>query len=228
MKIKIYLVFLFLITGIFSSCAWRTPTFYIPVPDFSVYDPQNIIDTENITGTMNSDGSMPDWLLAFIENGISEVEDLAAYKDKYVFIGVNRGTNFPAMTRWAVNFSAAQDLALLAAERIERRMILNASFYPDNEYGRFFDTMIISASNNEYRGALKEDTYWYKTSPYNPIETNGSSQEIYYYFVLITIEKEIFQVIINNMMEHSQSVSTATVSQAAAISRLRQNFFEGF
>ena len=223
MKTIIFLLSVLLIAGIFFSCAWQTPAFYIPVPDFSVYDSQNIIETDNITGM---DVSMPQWLLAFIEKGIWEVEELPAYEDKYVFIGVNRGTNFTALSMWAQRFSTAQDLALLATDRIERRMVLNSTLYPDNEYGRFFDAMIIAASNNEYRGAVKEDTYWYGT---NSSEQNeDSSLDVYYFFVLITIDKIIMQDIVENIMNHANTVSVPTASQAAAINSLMLNFFDGF
>ena len=229
MKTKIYFIFFFLISIVFFSCAWQNNASFIPVADFSVYDPQNVINTVNITSTMNSDtdGSIPQWLSAFIENGVKEIEELPDYNDKYVFVGINRGTNFTALTRWAENFSTAQDLALLAADRIEKRMILNSTLYPDNEYGRFFEAMIIAASNNEYRGAVKEDTYWYATNPENGSGENSGS-EIYYFFVFITIDRSIMKDIVMNMMTLANTVTTPTASQNAAINRLRQNFFEGF
>jgi len=220
-------LFLLLIT-IFFSCTGQQNAF-IPDPDFSVYDVTKRIQIDNITETKDgvSVNNMPLWLVTFVNDGIKAVEQIDAYNDKYVFIGVNEGNNFIVLNKWAENFSAVRDTAIMAAIRIEERMILTASLYPDDEYGRFFETFIKNAYSAEYTGAVKEDIYWFRRS---------GAQNAYSFFILITIEKNILQPIIRNMMSQaSASVNAAanfatapTSSQTASVNRLRQTFFEGF
>ena len=234
MKSKIY--FIFIISYLlFSSCLGQRRNF-IPVADLSVFDNQKKIEISNIIETKDraSAESMPEWLLSFAEGGNRAVEQLNAYRDKYVFVGVNEGTNFIILNKWTENFTAAQDFAILAAIRIEERMIAGASLYPDDEYGLFFETLIKIAYSTEYPDAVKEETYWFK---------KGIDQEIYKFFIMITIDKITMQSIIRGMMAQAYSIVSPRNlgtkvpgtkvprpqgSQAASVSRIRQTFFEGF
>jgi len=226
MKFKIY--FLFLISYfLFSSCLGQRKAF-VPVPDFSVFENHKKIEIDNIIETKDgaSAESMPEWLLRYIEGGNRAVEQLNVYRDKYVFIGINEGTNFIILNKWTENFTAAQDFAILAAIRIEERMIAGASLYPDDEYGIFFETLVKMAYSTEYRDAVKEETYWFK---------KGTDPNLYNFFIMITIDKNIMQSVIRGMMTQAYTVafprgrgSRSQGNQANSVSRIRQTFFEGF
>jgi len=215
------------------SCVGQKKPPYIPVPpnDFFIteknnvnIDPGSIIETKTGTSAKN----LPGWLSAYINGGNEEVEKMSAYYGKYVFIGNNEGINFTAMNIWADNFSAVRDFSILAAERIERRMISAAYLYPDNEYGLFFETMVKKAYNTVYTGAVKEDTYWIKMKARQENDNMEAYTEIYNFFVLISIDKITIQAIINDLMAESLSVVTPTAEQKDSINRLRQNFFLRF
>jgi len=234
MKSKIY--FIFIISYLlFSSCLGQRRNF-IPVADLSVFDNQKKIEISNIIETKDraSAESMPEWLLSFAEGGNKAVEQLNAYRDKYVFVGVNEGTNFIILNKWTENFTAAQDFAILAAIRIEERMIAGASLYPDDEYGLFFETLVKIAYGTEYPDAVKEETYWFK---------NGTDPETFNFFIMITIDRNTMQSIIRGMMAQAQAITSTSGlgpqgyrpqnlrprgSQAASVNRIRQTFFEGF
>jgi len=224
MKTKLY--FLFIISYLlFFSCLGQRKAF-VPVPDFSVFENHKIIEIDNIIETKDgaSAESMPEWLLRYIEGGNRAVEQLNAYREKYVFVGVNEGTNFIILNKWIENFTAEQDFAILAAIRIEERMIATASLYPDDEYGSFFETLIKIAYSTEYRNAVKEETYWFKY---------GTDPETYNFFIMITIDRYIMQSIIRGMMAQAQAIASpgsrgTRGSQAASVNRIRQTFFEGF
>jgi len=230
---KIFFLTLFSVLGviIISSCAGQKKPAFIPVPKNEYFEiernnininPDDIIGTKNGTSVRN----LPGWLSAYIKGGIEEVERMNAYYGKYVFIGRNEGINFTAMNMWADRFSAVKDFSILAAERIERRMISGAYLYPDNEYGLFFETMVKKSYNAVYTGAVKEDTYWIKMKVRQ--ENNTEDTEVYYFFVLISIDKMIMQAIISNLMTESFSAVTPTADQRDSINRLRQSFFERF
>jgi len=212
------------------SCASRNRSGYIPVPDRDYLEPEVYIDIGNITETR--DGYFPGWLFTYIYGGSKEVEKIYSYNNKYTFVGISEGVNFNALNRWAENFSAELDFAILVASRIERRLISAASLYPDDEYGVFFEKMVKSAYSAKYPGAVKEDTYWVKTKTGNgehaSSEEHGSSSDFYVFFVLVSIDRREMQSIISNMISETVSAVTPTNAQRNAINRLRQNFFEGF
>jgi len=167
---------------------------------------------------------MPLWLLSFVNAGVKAVEQIDNFNNKYVFIAVNEGNNFITLNKWADNFSASKDSAIMIAARIEERMILTASLYPDNEYGMFYETFMKNAFGTEFVNVIKEDTYWFRRS---------NTPNAYSFFILLTIERNMMQTVIRSMMSQANTTSNnsspgLTNSQAASVNRLRQTFFEGF
>jgi hypothetical protein len=199
---------------------------FIPVPDSDFFIQRRTLEIGEIIETRDgtSDMDLPQWLFYYLSYGIERVELLNFFNGKYVFIGHNQGVNITVLNKWAESFSAEHDFFMLAAERIERRMISTSVLYPDDEYGAFYEMMVRKAYSAVYSGAVKEGTYWIKTQVNNDIEDNF----IYIFFVLITIDKITMQAIIENMMVETRAVVTPTVNQRNAINRLQQNFFYGF
>ncbi|MCL2804964.1 MAG: hypothetical protein FWD26_03390 [Treponema sp.] len=216
MKIIFFAPFYIFLSLILSSCLRLN--IFIPEPDFTVYASGKTIEIGEIIERKNPARSIPQWLLTFIDGGIEEVEKLETFNDKYVFVAVNQGENVIALNKWADNFTAAYDFTNFAAIRIEERMILTASLYPDDEYGLFFETFIKNAYSAEYQDAEKEETYWIK----------HSAPETYHFFILLTIKKSSMQSTIRRMMAQTNAAVAPTGSHAIAVNRLRQNFFEGF
>ena len=224
------LIFLIIaVTVIFLSCRGRGQyaTFPVSAAGTLQMDEPAAIGTADIIETKNgSPGNLPAWLRIYLEEGITGVENLDAYGGKYVFIFVNEGENFNALTKWAEYFRTAQDFAMLVSARIERRFYLTASLFPDDEYGEFFEAVIKNSNSTEYQGVVKDDTHWIKMKPQN--ENGQESSPVYMFFILTTIDKMNMQTFIRNMMTKTAAETTATSGQTAAINRLRQTFFEGF
>jgi len=218
MKIKFFSV-IFIINFLFISCPGQNKAF-IPEPDFSVYLKEKTVQIDSIVETKTGVPAefMPEWLLTFIEGGNKAVEQIDNYKDKYAFVGVNEGVNFITLNKWAENFTAQQDFTILAACRIEERMIQGASLYPDDEYGAFYLSMITAAYGTAYQDAVKEDTYWFRKNP----------PDVYNFFILITIDKNTMQSIIRDIAARAAAEAAPTGSQLNSVNRLRQTFFEGF
>jgi len=212
---------------VFFSCVGQNTPNYFPVPDSGINQDEkskfveigNIIETRD--GTVNQ---MAAWLRSFLGSGINAVEKMEAYSNKYVFIVSNEGENFSVLNKWVEYYTVTNDFPMLAAERIEKRMYLTASLYPDDEYGAFYETMMHNAYKTEYPDAVKEDYYWIKIKS----EKEEGVSENYMFFILITIEKNIMQSIIRNMIAKSNAVVTLTNSQNNSVNKLRNTFFEGF
>jgi hypothetical protein len=211
---------------ILSSCVSQKTVNYFPVPDsgISKYEDKTV-DAGNIIETKNGAARiMPVWLRSFLDGGIEAVEKLDDYSDKYVFMGINKGENIAALNKWVEFYTVTQDFPMLTAARVEKRMYLTASLYPDDEYGAFYEAMIHNAYNAVYSGAVKADNYWIKTKSENAEELS----ENYIFFALITIEKTIMQSIIRDMITKTIAAVTMTASQTNSVNRLRNTFFEGF
>jgi len=208
----------------FFSCLGQRKSAIVPIPDTDFFDFTMPVKMENITESRDGSGArnLPLWLSAYINGGIEEMEKIETYNGKYLLIGMSEGVNFTAMSKWAENFSPMRDTTMFAARRIEKKLITSASLYPDDEYGEFFETVVKNAYSTVYPGALKESTYWIK------IKIENENREIYMFFVLISIDRNIFQNIVQDMMTRSMLASSFTRNQRSAVNRLQQNFFEGF
>jgi hypothetical protein len=202
------------------ACASQTDAISHPIPDKEKDDePIPIFDLSSIKETQDGSSAayLPDWLISYFKGGIAEVEELDSFQNRYVFIGINRGPNFTALNKWAGNFTVIQDFPLIVAVRIEKRLNSQAALYPDDEYGEFYEAFVRKAFNAEYSDAVKEQIYWIKTT-----------DEVYEFYVFISMEKIKLQSIIMTMMADTLAAVTPTRSQNAAINKLQQIYFEGF
>ncbi|MDR0624803.1 MAG: hypothetical protein LBG10_10315 [Treponema sp.] len=224
---------LFIVSGMlmgmvfFSACAGEPPKIVIQPENqekpYNQREPEQYEIINHQDGTAGTD--VPEWVRLFLNHETGAVETLEAFKNRYVFIGTNRGNNFKVLTRWAEGFTAAQDFPRLAAVRIEQRLTRAASLYPDDEYGEFFETLVKSASDAAYTGAVKEAVFWVLRRLY---EEPFPGREQYDFFVLVTIEKELFQAQVRALMADIKTVVPPARDQAAAINHLRETFFEDF
>ena len=221
-------VFLFYFL-IFFSCAAQKKSIAFPVPDKNINNSGNSIEIVNITesGDMDKEPYLPDWLSAFLGGGIEEAEKIEAYAGRYLFIAGNQGVNFAALNRWADNYSVERDFPVFAAARIDRRMNASNTMYPDEEYGIFYETFVKNAYSGEYYGVVKEDTCWIKTKITGGGE-NAALSEVFNFYVLLSIDKTAMQAAVYYLFSRAIDSSAPAGAQAAAINRLRQNFFEGF
>lgn len=223
--LPVLIIFILIIASCLGQRQRRTPI--IPVPDTEFFNFTLPIKMEDIIETGGGAGArvMPQWLRAYINGGIEETEKIPAYNDKYVFIGRSEGLNFTAMSKWAEYFSPSKDTIMLVARRVENKLVSSASLYPDDEYGAYFRTLIVNAYSTVYPGAVKEDTYWIRMRVDD--EEEGSAQ-LFVFFVLISIEKELLQETIQDMLSKSMPSSRLSSAQRNAIERMNRNFFEGF
>ena len=225
----VFLIFIF----VFFSCAAQGNLMVFPAPDKSLYENEKSLEIENITGSrdMGREPRLPDWLSAYLGGGIEEAEKIGAYAGKYLFVAANQGTNFASLSKWADNFSVERDFPMFAAARIERRMNVSNSIYPDDEFGIFYETFVRSAYNGEYQGAVKEDTYWIRAvtgGNGGGERESAASPEVFIFFVLISIDTAAMQDAVFDFFSQAFVSSAPSGARTAAINRLRQNFFEGF
>jgi hypothetical protein len=144
---------------LFASCAGKPGRRILNLPNTpgvtGAAGPYIITDYKNMAAGRN----IPEWVSLCLEGDIREVETLDAYEGRYVFIRRNEGNNFNALAHWVDGFSLELDFPRLAASRIETRFSTAAPF-PDHEYGAFFETLIRTASDAIWTGAVREGDFW--------------------------------------------------------------------
>jgi hypothetical protein len=162
------------------------------------------------------------------------VESIPEFRNKYVFVGLSESSNFKALSQWEAAFTPAQDFARMVASRIEARLVAAAqTVIPDDTYGQFFETLIKTASDAQYQGAVKETGFWVRRLP--PADEAGEesaetevNREVYDFLVLISISKDQLESRINTIFNAVKTDINPKRNQAAAINRIGENFFEGF
>ena len=225
---------LFFILCLFTACAGQQSRIIFHPDTNNTEEQTGPNELWQIIDSQSQPDRIPEWVTLFLDGEARgyesrKVESLDEWSGKYVFVGENRGDNFNALMQWAVNLTAAQDLPRLIAQRAERRLIAAASLYPDDEYGEFFASMIRKIFDGEYPDSVKEQTFWVKRKliPDNnaPPET---AAERYEFLVLISIDRNILQKQIRDIMAAVKAAVPATKEQTAAINKVQNTFFEGF
>jgi hypothetical protein len=179
---------------------------------------------------------LPEWLNRYLGapspgEGLRQAEALTTYRNAYVFVGKNRGTNLNALRQWAAEFTVAQDFPRLAAVRIENRLLAAAALYPDDEYGEFFEALVKNASDAEYPEAKKGESFWVKwrvSVPESAETENPAVRELYELFIIISMDKNALQIRVRDLLANTRTAVPPTRDQAASISRIQQHFFEDF
>ena len=170
---------------------------------------------------------IPDWVYYYYEGNIAALENLPEYRDYYVFVSVNTGTNFAALSQWNASFSPELDFARLAAVRIENRFLNAAARYPDDEYGSYFEAMIRAASDAQWEGASRKDDFWlYRSFP----KTDGTSSgtDGYDFLILVIIRKDMLEQQIKTVLSNVNPDTPLSRDQRSAVSRVQDHFFDGF
>jgi hypothetical protein len=221
---------------LFAACAAQQNK-VIFRPD-TTNNPQELprpFDSWEIIESQSRDANIPEWVRL---HSVNEIEAMDRFRGKYTFIGENGGGNFNALQQWANGFTVEQDLPRLVTRRVEHRLVASASLYPDDEYGEYFEFLIREISNAEYLSAVKEQTFWIKRKVAGSAETDGlitypqsnpdAARERYEFLVLVSIDKETLQKQIRGIMANIKTKIPPTRDQAAAIAKMKNNFFEGF
>jgi hypothetical protein len=229
MKKKLSLAIFSLYALITFSCPGRNaPLVYIPEASNNKIETDYSIGIDNIIETKSGKGKagLPEWLVTFNNGGIEAVEKTEQYAGKYCFVGRNKNSNFDALTKWSENFPQTSAITRLAAARIESRLNLNITLYPDDEYGVYYERLIKKSFDMEYPDAVTEDIYWIKKTEIS--EANGL-HDTYEFFAFVVIDKTIMQDIIRKMMAESRGLDDfPSRAQNNAINNIQLHFFEGF
>jgi hypothetical protein len=234
-----YKNFFFLLSAILlTTCAGQKKTIIFH-PDPKQDKLQEQTDSSEVWELIASqNGSsktgIPAWVRLYLEGEVRQIESMDIYKDKYIFIGENRGDNFHVLQQWADNFAIEYDFPGLIAKRAERRLINSATLYPDDEYGEYFAALIKKISDSEYSEVTKEQTFWIKKKVTviaredDELSETDTEFERYEFLVLISANREALEKKMREIMTGIKTKTAPTKEQAASINKIKRTFFEDF
>ncbi|MDR0554703.1 MAG: hypothetical protein LBG76_07900 [Treponema sp.] len=167
-------------------------------------------------------GSVPEWVSLYATEGITAVESLDQYKDKYVFIGTDTGKNINALRQWSKNFTAAQEMAVMMTRKVEAKFAGAAVGSPEEAYGSYFESVVKNVSGATFSGARTEADYWILR------RYNADQREEYTYYVLITIDRKLLDQQVIGIINGVKADKPLTREQETAVDRVKEAFYEGF
>ncbi len=172
-------------------------------------------------------GDIPEWVSVYVSDGNSGVEMLDRYKDKYVFVGEDSGTNLNALRLWAQGFNVTQEIARLASNRVQSKFAGAAAGSPDDEFGRYFENVVKNVADATISGARKDSDFWvYKR--YFKDDGKTMDRDVYDYYVLVTIEKDVLKTQLDKIISGVVPDKPLTKEQQTAVDRVKESFYEGF
>ena len=231
MRMMRFFSILFFLSMIFlAGCGSRQ----VRQPPLREEDPQIVrhISWELLDYKGKADGSsvLP-WVQYYLENNILHIENIYEFRDYFVFIASNTGSNFNALQQWMNAFSPDLDFPRLAAVRMENRFLNAAVLYPDDEYGSFYEAMIRAASDAHWQGAVRVDDFWVYRSFVgldDPETELPVIWERYEFLILVIVEKNIMVPQIEAVLQNVQPPSSLSRYQRNAVNSVIENFLDGF
>jgi hypothetical protein len=177
--------------------------------------------------TMAIGGDIPAWVISYIDSGVQGVEALPAYKDKFVFIAEDEGTNKAALSLWMTGFNVGQEISRMVSTRVQAKFVGAAAGSPDDEFGRYFENVVKSAGEASYSGARKETDFWL-LKRYFKANSKEVEKEVYTMYVLVTIDRATLERQIEAVLNGVQVDKPLTREQQTAVDRVKEGFYEAF
>lgn len=171
-------------------------------------------------GTALGVNLLPVWVETYITEGVTGLEKLADYEDQYCFVAEETASNLNAGQAWVNGFDIPQDIARNVASRVDAMFTGSASGSPEGDYGTYFENIVKAASNTEYTGARKVSDWWVLVRRYdNDIRRKYTDE--YRIYVLYTIEKDILDRQVLNVIEQVEKETESTAEQSVAINNVK-------
>ncbi|MDR2402804.1 MAG: hypothetical protein LBD78_02120 [Spirochaetaceae bacterium] len=219
------LVWLFLaVVLVFAACSSRPKTVAVEAPKYEEKTEAYVV-LDHKAKAVGED--VPDWVTLYISDGLPGVERLDQFKDEYVFVGEDTGTNLNALRQWSSGFTVAQEMARMVSTRVQAKFVGAVAGSPDLEYGRYFEDVVKNVASASFSGARKENDYWL-LKRYFMADGKTVDREAYDFYVLVTIDKGILERQINEVLDGTKTDAPLTREQQTAVERVKEAFYEGF
>jgi len=165
----------------------------------------------------------PDWIKLYTAEGITKVQGLPQFKDKYCIIGEESGVNKQFVLTWADNFSAQQRIGAMLRTTIASKYQAvvsgraqstgganssSAAGGGSGEYQQQIDSAINAIVDVSYSGAQRDSDWWSLRRRYD-LDQKGVYTDEYTAYVMYTIPKSELNKQVAKAMETAVSKDSA-------------------
>lgn len=171
-------------------------------------------------GTALGVNLLPVWVETYIYEGITGVEKLKDYQDKYCFVAEEVSGNLNAGLAWAEGANMPQTIARNVSNRVESLFSGAASGNLDSEYNTYFESIIKSITEIDYSGAKEAGEWWVLVRRYDTDVRKKYTDE-YRIYLLYTIDKDYLDMQIMNAIEKTAKESEVTADQSVVINNVK-------
>lgn len=225
-RLWLWILLIFFVLNIFSLVSCRTE------PDRHILDQLEQAREERVRQFIILDyknralgGGIPGWVELWLGSGNQGVENLGTFRNCFVFVSRNEGSNFNALNLWNEGFDVNLDFPRLATARIDARFSYSVS-NPDEEFGAFYFNLLREAANAAWTGAIREDDFWILKSFF--YGEDEEPRERWVFFVLVTMERNLFSSQLDSIFQRINPTPPPSRAQISAVNQVKGRFFEGF
>ncbi len=172
-------------------------------------------------GTALGINELPIWVETYVQTGITGLEKLTDYQEKYCFVAETTATNLDAGQAWVNGFDMPQTIAKNVSQRVEALFTGAASGSPEGTFGRYFENVVKSTSEITYSGARKMNDWWVHVRIYDE-KVKSKYVDEYRIYVLYTIEKDLLDQQVINVIDDVAKSDTLAADQMNAVNKVKE------
>ena len=182
----------------------------------------NVIELENSGTAMGI--PTPDWVKLYLEKGVSALQALPQYSNKYCIVGEETGVNKQFVLSWADQASAQQRIGMLIrtniAGRYQSAVTAAAQSGAENAavYQQEVDIVLGAVVNVSFSGAQREADWWILNRRYDP-DNQDIYSDAFTAYVLYTIPRTELNRQVAVAMETSTSKDSRLYDITIALAR---------
>lgn len=172
-------------------------------------------------GTALAINELPIWVETYIQKGIPALEKMPDFTEDYCFVAEESGSNLNAVQAWVEGFNMPQLIARNISTRVEATFSGAASGSTDGAYGTYFEDVVKACSDITYSGARKQNDWWVLVRRFDE-KTSKKYVDEYRSYILYTIEKDLLDIQVLDVIEDTAKASDLTEDQNAAVNKVKQ------
>ena len=171
-------------------------------------------------GTALGVNLLPVWVETYIYEGITGVEKLKDYEDKYCFVAEEISSNLGAGLAWAEGVNMPQTIARNVQTRVESVFSGASSGSLDGEYNTYFENIVKTITNIDYSGAKEAGEWWVLVRRYDNDVKKKYTDE-YRIYLLYTMDKDYLDMQILNAIEKVEKQGETSEEKTKVINAVK-------
>ena len=172
-------------------------------------------------GTVLGVNLLPVWVETYIYEGITGVEKLSDYQDKYCFIAEEVSANLNAGLAWAKGVNMPQTIARNVETRVESVFSGASSGSLDGEYETYFENIVKTITDIDFSGAKEAGEWWVLVRRYDNDVKKKYTDE-YRIYTLYTMDKDYLDMQIINAIDKAAKESESSAEKEKLVNSVKE------